>query len=107
MQTVTCSSRLRDDGSVNIPAPKRRKLGLRTGDRVEIVIYPANGKLRSFEPLTQMSQAKQKRMDELLFHHREGNISLVEKHELEALVLEAQLLTVEKARRSLKKSALK
>lgn len=100
MQTATCSSRLRDDGSVNIPASKRRKLGLRAGDKVEIAIYATDGGVRS----TQMSPTKQKRLDELLFRNREGDISLTEKNELETLVLEAQLLTVEKARRRLQRS---
>lgn len=48
---------------------------------------------------TQMSQAKQRRMDDLLFRNREGDLNLDEKNELEA-----QLLMIAKAQRLLKKS---
>jgi len=103
MSTVNCVSCLRDDGSVGLPAKLRRELDLRAGDKIEIVVYPVNDKTRSAKPSVRMSPTKQKRMDELLFRHREGDISFEEKSELEALVLEAQILTVEKAKRSLRR----
>jgi len=101
MEVVTCSSRIRDDGSINFPVKMRHELGLRTGDKIKIVVYPANGNGRSKRSSTQMAPAKQKRMDDLLFQNREGTLSVDEKNELEALVLEAQILTIEKARQSL------
>jgi GNAT superfamily N-acetyltransferase len=51
-----------------------------------------------------MSRAKQHRMNELLIHNREAHLTSKEKRELEALVMEAQLLTIEKAKRILKKA---
>lgn len=104
MEATTYSSHIRDDGSINFPVKMRHELDLRAGDRIKIVVYPTNGNGRSKRVSTQMTPAKQKRMDELLFNHREGNISFDEKRELEALVLEAQLLTVEKAQRSLRRN---
>jgi bifunctional DNA-binding transcriptional regulator/antitoxin component of YhaV-PrlF toxin-antitoxin module len=104
MEAATYSSRIRDDGSINFPIKMRHELGLRTGDKIKIVVYPANGNGRSKRSSTQMTSAKQKRMDDLLFRHREGDLSSDEKNELEALVLEAQILTVEKAKRDLRRS---
>jgi|GEM_PF-6204686 len=104
MEAATYSSRIREDGSINFPVKMRHELGLRAGDKIKIVVYPANGNGRSKRLSTQMAPAKQKRMDELLFRHREGDISFEEKSELEALVLEAQILTVEKAKRSLRRT---
>jgi bifunctional DNA-binding transcriptional regulator/antitoxin component of YhaV-PrlF toxin-antitoxin module len=104
MEAATYSSHIRDDGSINFPIKMRHELGLRTGDKITIVVYPSNENGRSRKSSTQMMPAKQKRMDELLFRHREGDLSSEEKNELEALVLEAQILTVEKAKRSLRRS---
>jgi AbrB family looped-hinge helix DNA binding protein len=102
IQALSYSGRLREDGSIGLPAKMRQKLGLRAGDKVEVVVYPSNGNARSRRPSLRMFRARQKRMDELLFRHREGDLTPNEKRELEALVLEAQLLTVEKAKRSLR-----
>jgi len=104
MEVATYSSHIRDDGSISFPVKMRDELGLRTGEKIKIVVYPANGNGRSKRSSTQMIPAKHKRMDELLFRHREGNISVEEKRELETLVLEAQILTIEKAKRSLPRS---
>jgi len=101
METATYSSHIRDDGSINFPVKMRHELGLRAGDKIKIVVYPTNGNNRSKKSSTQMTPAKQKRMAGLLFRHREGDLSSEEKNELEALVLGAQILTIEKAKRSL------
>jgi hypothetical protein len=82
----------------------RHKLGLRAGDKVELVVSPANGNTHTRNASTEMSRAKQQRMNELLIQNREVNLSSKEKRELEALVMEAQLLTIEKAKRILKKA---
>ncbi|MCI0616493.1 hypothetical protein L0244_26230, partial [bacterium] len=51
-----------------------------------------------------MSRAKQQRMNELLIQNREERLTSKKKRELEALVMEAQFLTIEKAKRILKKA---
>ncbi len=51
-----------------------------------------------------MPLAKQRRMTDLLFRNREEDLNLKEKKELEALVHEAQLLTLAKAERMLQRS---
>lgn len=104
MEAATYSSHIRDDGSIRFPLKMRHELGLRAGDKITIVVYPLNENGRSRKSSTQMMPAKQKRMDELLFRHREGDLSSEEKNELKTLVLEAQILTVEKARRSLNRN---
>lgn len=101
MQALNFSGRLREDGSISLPTKMRQKLGLRTGDKVEIFIYPGGSGKATSKAETEMPFERQKRLEELLFRHREGELSSSEKRELEALVLEAQLLTVEKARRLL------
>lgn len=105
MKTVRYASRLHVDGSIRLPDAVQRKLGVRAGDKVEVLISSlSNGTSRLGKSKTQMSQAKQRRMDYLLFRNREDDLNLEEKSELEALVLEAQLLTIAKAQRMLQKS---
>lgn len=103
MQAVNFSGRLREDGSISLPTKMRQKLGLRAGDKVEIFIYPVGSGKAAAKSATEMPLDRQERLDELLFRHREGELSPYEKRELEALVLEAQLLTVEKAKRLLRR----
>jgi bifunctional DNA-binding transcriptional regulator/antitoxin component of YhaV-PrlF toxin-antitoxin module len=103
MQTARYSSRLRDDGSISLPPQTRRKLRLRAGDKVEVVIAPTNGKTGSRQHEIRMSQAKERRMNTLLLRNREGVISPEERREMKALVLEDQLLTLEKANRMLQR----
>lgn len=102
METSHYVEQLREDGSIRLPVRIRQKLGLRRGDRVEVIISPSNGGKRSRrKPATEMSESRQKRMEELLFRHREGELTAAENVELESLVLEAQLLTVEKAKQKI------
>jgi len=75
MQTMRYSSRLREDGSLRLSPHIRQKLGLQTGENVEIDIYPAND------------------MDELIFLSREGYISPDQERQLDALILKAKLTT--------------
>lgn len=106
MQTVRYAGRLDVNGSIRLPATLQRKLGVRAGDKVEILISSLrNDTSRVRKPKTQMSQAKQRRMNELLFRSREDDLDQEERIELEALVLEAQLLTIAKAQRMLQKSS--
>lgn len=104
MKTVRYASRLHVDGSICLPDAVRRKLGVHAGDKVEVLVSASNGTSRLGKSKTQMSQAKQRRMDHLLFRNREEDLNVEEKNELEALVLEAQLLTIAKAQRMLQKS---
>ena len=105
MQTIRYAGRLEVDGSIRLPNTVQRKLGVRAGDKVEILISSlSNGTSRLGKSKTQMSQAKQRRMSDLLFRNREDDLNLDEKNELEALVLEAQLLTIAKAQRMLQKN---
>ena len=103
MQAAHYSGRLDDNGRISLPLAMRRELGLRAGDSIELLIFPHNGDIASGKSSTQMPRAKQRRMNELLARHREGDLAAHEKRELEALVWEAQLLTVEKAKGILRK----
>jgi hypothetical protein len=49
-------------------------------------------------PLLAVSESSQKRMRELLFKNREGQLSPIELQELEKLVFETQIKTLEKAK---------
>lgn len=81
----------------------REKLRLRAGDKVEVIVTSTNGRVRSPKHSIKISQAKQRRMEELLFRNRAGDITPDEKRELKALVLEDQLLTLEKAKQMLQR----
>jgi len=104
MQALRYSGRVRRDGSINLPATMRHKLGLRAGDKVAVVVSPANGNAHTKRTSSEMPRTKQQRMNELLIHNREAHLTSKERRELEALVMEAQILTIEKAKRILKKA---
>lgn len=105
MQTIRYAGRIDVNGSIRLPNTLQHKLGVRAGDKVDILISSfSNGASGASKSKTQMSQAKQRRMNDLLFRNREDDLNLDEKNELEALVLEAQLLTIAKAQRMLQKS---
>ena len=103
METVHYLGHLREDGSISLPPRMRQKLRLRSGDKIEVVIASTNGRDRSRKHSIEMSKAKQRRMEELLFRNREGEITPDEKREMKALVLESQLLTIEKAQKMLQR----
>jgi len=92
------------DGHLAIPLNIFVDPGLAAGDEIEVVLKKydeqkiVKRKRANKTPSYMFPEAKQKRLNELLFKNREGEITQFELAELERLVFEVQLKTIEKAK---------
>ncbi len=104
METTKYVGKVLNDGHLFIPSKALLDLGLTVGDEIEIVLKKlSKDKVRrrkqtAEEAMGTFSESRQKRLSELLCRNREGELTRSELLELERLVFEAQLKTLEKAK---------
>lgn len=104
MEATKFIGKVQQGGQLSIPLSVFIDLGLTAGDEIEVRLKKLNGekialKRRTVDVLSySFPEAKQKRLSELLFKNREGELNKSELLELERLVFEAQLKTLEKAK---------
>jgi bifunctional DNA-binding transcriptional regulator/antitoxin component of YhaV-PrlF toxin-antitoxin module len=104
MEVTKCLGKVLQNGQVSIPLDLFAELGLTVGEEIEVTLRKVNVKKNTKRKKTAevalltVSESAQKRMRELLFKNREGQISPIELLELEKLVFETQIKTLEKAK---------
>jgi len=104
METTKCIGKVMRDGHLSIPSNIFVDLVLTAGDEIELILKKYDGqklakRKQNNEALSDtFPEARQKRLSELLFKNREGEITKFELTELESLVFESQLKTMEKAK---------
>ncbi|MBN2089438.1 hypothetical protein JW964_07485 [candidate division KSB1 bacterium] len=104
METTKCIGKVMRDGHLSIPLNIFVDLGLMAGDEIELILKKYDGqklakrKQKDEKISYTFPEAKQKRLSELLFKNREGEITEFELAELERLVFESQLQALEKAK---------
>jgi hypothetical protein len=103
MEATKCIGKVLQDGHLSIPLNIFVDLGLTAGDEIEVRLKKLDWekiamKKRTADALSySFPESKQKRLSELLFKNREEQLTKLELLELERLVFEAQLKTLEKA----------
>lgn len=104
MDATKCIGKVLQDGHLAIPLNIFVDLGLTAGEEIEVRLKKLDGekiamKKRTADALSySFPDAKQKRLSDLLFKNREGELTKLELLELERLVFEAQVKTLEKAK---------
>lgn len=104
MEVTKCLGKVLQNGQVSIPLDLFAELGLTVGEEIEVTLRKLNVKKTTRRkkaaevPLLAVSESSKKRMRELLFKNREGQLSPIELQELENLVFETQIKTLEKAK---------
>jgi hypothetical protein len=104
MEATKCVGKVMQDGHLAIPLNIFVDLGLTAGEEIEVRLKKLDGEKIAMRKRTADAQSysfpepKQKRLSELLFKNREGELAKLELLELERLVLEAQVKTLEKAK---------
>lgn len=104
MEATKFIGKVQQGGNLLIPLSIFIDLGLTDGDEIEVRLKKLDGekialRKRTSEALSySFPEAMQKRLSELLFKNREGKLTKLELLELERLVFEAQLKTLEKAK---------
>ena len=106
MEATKFIGKVLNNGYLAIPIETLHNLGIGDGDEIEVTlkklkIEKAVGDEKILKE-TFFSESKQKRLSNLLAKNKEGKINASELLELEKLVFEAQLKTIEKARALLK-----
>jgi len=104
METTKCIGKVMRDGHLSIPLNIFVDLGLTAGDEIEVILKKYDGQKVAKRKQTNETlsytfpEAKQRRLSELLSKNREGELTKLELLELERLVFEAQLKTLERAK---------
>lgn len=104
METTKYVGKILKDGHLFIPSEAFFDLNLTVGDEIEIVLTKLNKqkvsrkKQTTEESADTFPESKQRQLSDLLFRNREGQLNRLELLELERLVFEAQLRTLEKAK---------
>jgi bifunctional DNA-binding transcriptional regulator/antitoxin component of YhaV-PrlF toxin-antitoxin module len=105
MEATKCIGKVLQNGQVSIPLDLFAELGLIAGDEIEVTLkkldVKKNIRRKKADEVSLFStpEAAQKRMSELLFKNREGRITQTESLELEKLVFQTQIRTLEKAKK--------
>jgi len=106
MEATKFIGKVLSNGFLAIPIETLYNLGISDGDEIEVTLKKLDmEKAAGNENMvkeTFFSESKQKRLSKLLAKNKEGEINASELLELEKLVIEAQLKTIEKARTLLK-----
>ena len=109
MEATKCIGKVLQDGHLAIPLNIFLDLGLSAGDEIELILKKSDReklvkrKRATEAPLQTFSEAKQKRLGELLFKNREEQLTKLELLELERLVFEAQLKPLKRRKRCMNK----
>jgi len=106
MEATKFIGKVFNNGYLVIPIETLHNLRIGDGDEIEVTLKKLKmEKAAGDEKIlkeTFFSESKQKRLSNLLAKNKEGKINALELLELEKLVFEAQLKTIEKAKNLLK-----
>lgn len=101
METTKYIGKVLPNGQVSIPLDLFVEFGLSAGEEIEVTLkkLDSNRDVKVIDAsFNSISGKKQRRLSALLYKNREGQLTDLELLELEKLIFETQIKTMEKAR---------